>query len=67
MRKIKPDTGQAPPDPVTPLDLAKIFNAYPLPPDQIPVKARRPNRIREFLLSLRAILRRLRPGRFTKR
>lgn len=67
MRKMKPDKGQVSPDPVTPLDLNRVIKAFPLPPDQIPVKGRRPNRIREFLLSLRAILRRLRPGRFTKR
>ena len=67
MRKMKPDKGQLPPDPVTPIDLARVFNTFPLPPDQIPVKGRRPNKIRKFLLALRAILRRLRPTRFMKR
>jgi hypothetical protein len=67
MRKIKSNTGQAPPDPVTPLDLANVLIEFPLPSDQIPVKGHRPNKIRELLLALRAILRGLRPGRFTKR
>lgn len=68
MRKMKADKGQdRPPDPVTPLDLSRIFDNYTLPPNQKPVPARRPHGIKALLCSLRAMLRRLRRWRHTRR
>lgn len=67
MHQIKPDKGQEKPlDPVTPLDLSRIFDKYALPPDQKPVPERRPGRIKALLSLLGAMVRRQRPRRHTK-